>query len=83
MWKVGPPTFTIGWEENPHILPIMNEHWCADEEAELNGDVCLDVLAGESVGMSGDVCSDLLFGNDLLRPDTCRWMDAGCLGCVD
>ena len=54
-WEEGPPTFTIGWEENLHHLPIMNEHWCVEDEAELNGDVDLEVLAGESVGMSGDV----------------------------
>ena len=52
----------------------MNEHRCPNAEAELNGDVDLEVLAGENGGLSGNVCSDLLFGNDLLGPDTCRWM---------
>ena len=64
-------TFTIDWEDDPHHLPIMNEHWCPNAEPDFNGDVDLDVLAGENGGLSGDVCSDLLFGNDLLGPDTC------------
>ena len=51
----------------------MNEHWCAEDEADLNGDVDLEALAGENGGIRGDVCSDLLFGNDLLGPDTRRW----------